>query len=181
MKKKILTILISILALCTCMFSLTACGGEDGSLAGHIAKEEWSITEKYHYHACKTENCTEKLDKENHTFDKNKKCTVCEYVTTEPMWTEISSNVFTINGTNLYVKVPNTQSSFAFAETINVAEGATYKVYTDIQCKEGSIIPSYMVNDLVVGDNTYYFLVSNEGSFPKIYTVTIRRRPMYTV
>ena len=157
------------------------CGVEYGSIAGHIAKEEWATTEKYHYHVCKTENCTEKLDKENHTFDKNKKCTVCEYVTTELMWTEISSDVFAIDGTSLYVKVPNNQTSFLFAETINVAEGATYKVYTDIQCKEESNIPSYMVNNLVVGDNTYYFLVSNEGSFPKIYTVTVHRRTMYTV
>ena len=31
MKKKILTILISILALCTCMFSLTACGNASNS------------------------------------------------------------------------------------------------------------------------------------------------------
>ena len=157
------------------------CGAEYGSLAGHIAKEAWSTTEKCHYYACKTENCTEKLDKENHTFDKNKKCIVCDYVTTALLGTEISSDIYEIDGTNLYVKVPNTQSSFAFAETINVAEGATYKVYTDIQCKEDSNIPSYLVNNLVVGDNTYYFLVSNEGSFPKIYKATIRRRPTYTV
>ena len=157
------------------------CGAEYGSLAGHIAKDEWSTTGKYHYHACKNENCTEKLDKENHTFDKNKKCTTCGYITTALLGTEISSDVYSIDGTNLYVKVPNKQTYFAFAETIEVAEGATYKVYTDIQCKEDSNIPSYMVNDLVAGNNTYYFLVNNEGSFPKIYTVTVRRRPMYTV
>ena len=118
---------------------------------------------------------------EDCTFDSNKACKECGYITTTLLGTEISSDVYDIDGDNLFVKVPNSQATFNFAETINVADGATYKVYSDIQCKEESNIPSYMVNDLVAGDNTYYFLVNNEGSFPKIYTVTVRRRPMYTV
>ena len=51
--------------------------------------------------------------------------------------------------------------SFIGAETIEVAENATYRVFTDINCKEIDSIPSYTVNNLNIGNNTYYFLVSN--------------------
>ena len=154
------------------------CNTEYGSLAGHVAKEEWSTTNKIHYHACETQGCTEKLDKENHTFDKNKKCTVCDYVTTDLLGTEISSDVFEINGTNLYVKVSNNQTSFYFGDVIEVAEGATFKVYADVK---GTIEIATYMSDIVVGDNTFYITVSNSGSIPKTYTATIRRRPMYSV
>ena len=156
------------------------CGIEYGSLAGHIAKPEWIATEKYHYHACQTQGCLEKLDKENHTFDKNKKCTVCEYVTTALLWTEISSDVFEISGTNLYVKVPNNKTSFYFGDVIEVAEGATYRIFTDVNGTTEVSTITY-TSTLVVGDNTFYIVVSNSGSVPKTYVTTIRRRPMYEV
>ena len=157
------------------------CNSTYGNFANCNPDTEWTATETHHYHACKTQGCTEKLDNEKHTFDKNKKCTVCDYITTALMGTEISSDIYEIDGTNLFVKVPNTQSSFTFAETIEVAENATYRVFTDINCKEIDSIPSYAVNDLKVENNTYYFLVSNGNAIPKVYTVTVRRRPMYTV
>ena len=102
-------------------------------------------------------------------------------MTTALLGTEISSNVYEISGTNLFVKVPNAQTNFSFAKTINIAKGATYKVYTDISCKEEYCIPSYVVNDLKEENNVYYFLVSNGDEIPQVYTVTIRRRPKYTV
>ena len=187
MKKKILSILITILALCTCIFTFTACGDkekdplEDCASGKHSIDTNWSQTETHHYRACLINGCAEKLDNEKHSFDKNKKCTVCGYVTTSLMGTEITSNIYEIDGTNLFVKVSNNQNYFNFAETIAVAESATYKVYTDIGCREIDCIPSYAVNNLSIGNNAFYILVTNEGYFPKTYTVTVRRRPMYDV
>ena len=157
------------------------CDAYYGTIGTHNKDTEWSQTETHHYHACLINGCTEKLDKEKHTFDKNKKCTVCEYVTTALMGTEIASDIYEIDGTSLFVKVPNSQNYFNFAETIEVAEGASYRVFSDINCKEIDCIPSYAVNDLKVENNTYYFLVSNGNAIPKVYTVTVRRRPMYDV
>ncbi|MBO5927897.1 MAG: leucine-rich repeat protein, partial [Clostridia bacterium] len=167
----------------TCQEKATCddCGAFYGAIGTHSKDTGWSQTETHHYHACLINGCTEKLDREKHTFDKNKKCTVCNYVTTALMGTEIASDIYEIDGTNLFVKVPNSQTNFNFAETIEVAEGASYRVFSDINCKETDCIPSYAVNDLFVENNTYYILVTNEGYFPKTYTVTVRRRPMYEV
>ena len=167
----------------TCQEKATCidCGSYHGTIGNHNADTEWTQTETHHYHACSTNGCTEKLDREKHDFDNNKKCTVCDYITTALMGTEITSDIYEIDGTNLFVKVPNSRNYFNFAETIEVAEGASYKVYTNINCKEIDCIPSYAVNDLSVENNTYYILVTNDGYFPKTYTVTVRRRPMYDV
>ena len=155
------------------------CGNYYGQLAGHDLDTEWSVSETHHYYACKTHGCNEKIDSEKHTFDKNKQCTVCDYVTTALLGTEISSDVYEINDVDLFVKIPHNQTYFYFSETIEVAEGATYSVYKNIECSDS--IPSYAVNNLTVGDNIFYFLVSNGSLIPKVYTVTVRRRPMYNV
>ena len=155
------------------------CGNYYGQLAGHDLDTEWSVSETHHYYACKTHGCNEKIDSEKHTFDKNKQCIVCDYVTTALLGTEISSDVYEVNNTDLFVKVAHNQTYFYFSETIEVAEGATYSVYKNIECTNS--IPSYAVNNLTVGDNIFYFLVSNGSLIPKVYTVTVRRRPMYNV
>ena len=166
-------------ATCQVKATCSVCGTVYGNLAEHSPKQDWIKTETHHYHEC-VYGCTEKLNYGEHDFDK-KKCNDCDYVTTTLLGTEISSEIYQINGTNLSVKVPNEQTNFSFAKTINVAKGATYKVYTDISCKSTYCIPSYAVNNLTVGNNTYYFLVSNGTEIPQVYTVKIRRRPMYTV
>ena len=167
-------------ATCQVKATCSVCETVYGNLAEHSPKQDWIKTETHHYHEC-VYGCTEKLNYGEHDFDSNKKCNDCDYVTTALLGTEISSEIYQINGTNLSVKVPNGQTNFSFAKTINVAKGATYKVYTDISCKETYCIPSYAVNNLIVGNNTYYFLVSNGTEIPQVYTVKIRRRPMYTV
>ena len=60
---------------------------------------------------------------------------------------------------------------------LTVANGASYIVARDIGCEQ--TIASKTVT-LEIGNNTYYVLVTN-GNAQKLYTVTVRRRPMYTV
>ena len=148
---------------------------------GHQPNQDWIITDTYHYHECLNVGCADKVNYAEHDFDKNKECADCGYITTALLGTEISSDIYEINGNTLFVKIANIQTSFTFAETVEVAKDATYKIYTDISCKESDCIASYVVGNLTTGNNTYYMLVSNEGTLPKIYTIVVYRNPMYTV
>ncbi len=76
-----------------------------------------------------------------------------------------------------YGKVSNATETFSFAEEITTAESAAYSVYTNLAQLheiENKTVP------LTVGDNTFYIFASRGSGF-KIYTVTLRRRPVYTV
>ena len=71
----------------------------------------------------------------------------------------------------------NETEIFSFTDDISIAKDATYVVARDIYCE--NIIHSKTV-PLSMGDNIFYILVTN-GKEMKLYTVTIRRLPMYTV
>ena len=185
MKKRFLTLLTCITLSLLCIFTLTACddnnSGDNENLGHtHTYSNEWSYDDNYHFKKATCEHSTEIKDKQEHTLS-GKDCTVCDYVSTVLFGTEISSSVYEINETNLFTKIPNNQTSFSFANSINVADGASYKIYTDITCREEYCIPSYAVNNLEIGNNTYYFLVTNTNVIPQVYEVIVRRRPMYEV
>ena len=78
---------------------------------------------------------------------------------------------------NVYGKVSNTQQTFSFLNEVSVTGKATFVVSNDIYGVNQ--IPTKTV-PLNVGDNTYYVLESI-GSNIRLFTVTIRRKPMYTV
>ena len=90
---------------------------------------------------------------------------------------DITSSLLNVSGETATLTVSNATETFSFLNDINVADGASYVLASDIGCQD--TIASKTVA-LVEGDNTYYILVTN-GSAQKLYTVTIRRRPMYTV
>ena len=90
---------------------------------------------------------------------------------------EISSSALTVSGETATATLSNATQTFSFLNDITVADGATYILATDIGCQ--NTIASKTVA-LEEGDNTYYILVTN-GNLQKLYTVTIRRRPIYTV
>ncbi|MBQ4585160.1 MAG: InlB B-repeat-containing protein [Clostridia bacterium] len=90
---------------------------------------------------------------------------------------EISSSALTVFGEIATATLSNATQTFSFLNDITVADGATYVLATDIGCQ--NTIASKTVA-LEEGDNTYYILVTN-GNLQKLYTVTIRRRPIYTV
>ena len=91
-----------------------------------------------------------------------------------------SSNIFTINNSSstLSCSVSNPTSFFSFNDTINIPLMNNWKLYNDINGKNE--ISSKTVN-LEIGDNIFYIVVENSSSSKKVYTVNIRRKPIYTV
>ncbi len=91
--------------------------------------------------------------------------------------TSVKSSQLTVDGDKIYGSVSNTTTVFSFLNDITVNDNASYVLSTDIGCE--ATIASKTVN-INIGDNTFYILVSN-GSEMKLYTVTLRRLPTYTV
>ena len=91
--------------------------------------------------------------------------------------TEIRSKNLTVSGNEIKGKVANAQTTFSFINDIEVADGATYTVCTDLACTKPVLSKTI---SLIDGDNVCYILVTN-GNDINLYTVTVRRRPMYTV
>ncbi len=80
-----------------------------------------------------------------------------------------------INGKEITMQIPNSQSVVAIANIITVSPYATYVVSNDIsgndQIASGTVTPN-------VGENIYYILVtSNDGSSKAQYTMKITREP----
>ncbi len=145
---------------------------------GHHYGEQWENDATYHWHDadCGHSLTTEKV---KHSFDDNWKCTVCDYQDIVLHGTELTSKAFRIDGTDLYTKVSNATETFSFINDIRVADGAIYTLHTDISCSGASELRAKTA-PLQIGDNTLYILVSN-GNDIELYTVEIRRRPIYTV
>ena len=91
--------------------------------------------------------------------------------------TNVKSEQLTVDGDRIYGSVSNTTTIFSFLNDITVNDSASYIVARDIDCTQ--TIPS-KTTSIGIGDNTFYILVSN-GNAMKLYTVTVRRLPTYTV
>ena len=145
---------------------------------GHTYSKEWSQNETEHWHSA---TCGHNLEKDRaaHTFDENKKCTVCDYITVKPLGLELQSSVFNIDKSNKtgYLKVANAVTDYDFSDKFTVADGARFDVCTDKECNNKIASKK---TDIVVGDNIFYILVTN-GNDVASYTLTLRRRPIYTV
>lgn len=81
------------------------------------------------------------------------------------------------DGETVYGKVSNTTETFSFLKEIEEHGNATYQVYKEITCE--TLLASKSIS-LNVGDNTVYIL-QTVGKDLKLYTVTVRRRPIYNV
>lgn len=77
----------------------------------------------------------------------------------------------------VYGKVSNATTTFSFLKEIEEHGNATYQVYKEITCE--TLLASKSIS-LNVGDNTVYIL-QTVGKDLKLYTVTVRRRPIYNV
>lgn len=149
-----------------------------GEAKGHTYSEEWSQSETEHWHMATCGHDVEK-DRAKHTFDENKKCTVCDYITVKPLGLELRSSEFDIDivAKSAYLKVANAVTDYDFSDKFAVADGAWFDVCTDKECNNKIASKK---SDIVAGDNIFYILVHN-GNNVASYTVTIRRRPVYTV
>ena len=91
----------------------------------------------------------------------------------------VSAEGFDLNGATLSASVPNATDSLSFPDRIRVSEGATWRLSRNAN---GSGEIKTKTVDLAVGDNTFYILVTSESRGKTVsYTVTVRRRPLYTL
>lgn len=81
------------------------------------------------------------------------------------------------DGTDVYGEVSNETTSFSFIDEIEVSGKATYVVCLDLYGLETALTK---IVPLESGDNVFYVL-EQVGENTKLYTVTIRRLPLYTV
>lgn len=89
----------------------------------------------------------------------------------------VSATGFEIDGTNMYIEVPNITTTYSFINLITVSSSATWDLYNDITATNK--IASKTIN-LSIGDNKVYILVSKNDEI-MLYTVTVRRLPIYEV
>ena len=83
-----------------------------------------------------------------------------------------------VNGTEVYGEVSNTTTTFSFLDEVKTSKTITYTVSLDIH---GTQVVETKTVALEIGNNTFYILEKDKNEASKLYTVTIRRRPMYTV
>ena len=91
--------------------------------------------------------------------------------------TAIASSALTVSGDTISGTCSNSTELFSFINDISVALNSFYTVAYDESFK--TVIDDKVV-PLEIGDNVFYILVEN-GSMSRCYTVTIRRLPTYTV
>lgn len=90
---------------------------------------------------------------------------------------EMKFKTLKMNGTNVSGVVPNATKSFSFKDEITTADGVGYTVSLDEYGTQSVVTKTV---PLEPGDNTFY-IIKAIGEDYTVYTVKIRRRPMYTV
>ena len=131
------------------------------------------------------------ITKEATEFEYGKKrytCTVCGHyyeVDTPKLIIDrtgaelISANGFTIDGNSCSISLPNTTTVYSFIKQITVSDYATWTISTDIYGINNVATKTVSLN---AGDNVVYLLItSGDGNNINLYTMTIRRRPIYRV
>ena len=78
---------------------------------------------------------------------------------------------------NVYGKVPNSQTTYSFLTEVSTPQNVSYIVSLDIYGIQQVPTKTVLIN---VGDNVFY-ITETVGNDITLYTVTIRRRPVYTV
>ena len=90
----------------------------------------------------------------------------------------ISFKTLSVDGYTAYGKFSNATTTFSFINEISATRGAKFEVYSDYECTN---IIKNKIPTLKSGDNIFYVLEYVDDDVVGLYTVTIRRRPMYTV
>ena len=95
-----------------------------------------------------------------------------------PATRKITFKTLTVDGNNnVYGKVPNSQTTYSFLTEVSTPHNVSYIVSLDIYGIQQVPTKTVPIN---VGDNVFY-ITETVGNDITLYTVTIRRRPVYTV
>ena len=172
---------------------------ETGAPLGHSYSSEWTTDENYHWHIATCEHANETTVKEVHiagdwiidieaTYEqagqKHKECTVCKKVLAIEELPQLPTDKITFNtlaiddNNSAYIKVANAETNYNFTEEISVSGNAEYVVALDVNGIYRSLTN---VVPLTEGDNIFYVFEMLSGKIQNTYTITIRRRPIYTV
>lgn len=91
-----------------------------------------------------------------------------------------SSGIFEINQekSTISCSVSNTTENFSFNDTFKISDNNSWGLYYDIT---GTLEIKSKTVLLNVGDNTFYVLIENNSGKKRVYSATVRRRPMFTV
>lgn len=109
------------------------------------------------------------------TEDNNSSVSINEGVNSQ---SGISFKTLTVDGTNVYGKVSNSTETFSFIDEILQTANSRFIVSLDIcglQQVATKMIP------LAVGDNQVYITEIVDDEPIKVYTLIVRRRPMYEI
>ena len=95
-----------------------------------------------------------------------------------PATRKITFKTLTVDeNNNVYGKVPNSQTTYSFLTEVSTPQNVSYIVSLDIYGIQQVPTKTVPIN---VGDNVFY-ITETVGNDITLYTVTIRRRPVYTV
>lgn len=167
----------------------------------HKYSSDWQTNSTQHWHECPKDG--DKSNIANHDYDNGfitkdptefdygeivYTCLVCEYKKSEQLPKLIidrsgaellSAEGFTFVDNNGKISLSNATETYSFINQITVSDYATWTISTDI----------YGINTIVtktiplaIGDNVVYLLItSGDGNNISLFTMTIRRHPIYTV
>ena len=143
---------------------------EEIAATGHNFKDNYDFDSSEHWHCC-INGCGSVDEKIKHNIVDGE-CITCKYYPEDVFFNTLKN----IDGV-MFCKVSNSTQIFSFIEEVKTFGEFTYTVCVDLSCTNS--IPSKTVS-LEVGDNLFYILAS-DGNNSKLYTVNIRRRPIYEV
>ena len=112
------------------------------------------------------------------------RCSVCGATKDVPVPKLLNANLrsaadFTVTEKSGSLVLSNATESYSFTDRIAVSPSATWAIASD---ENGENVISSNTVPLSVGDNTVYLIVtSGDGKLTSTYTMTIRRRPTFTV
>jgi hypothetical protein len=145
----------------------------------HNYSDQLKFDSTHHFYECV--HCGKKKSVKKHvssgeaTAGRDEVCRICGYVIEKGSGLSFSS--LSVDGDEVYGKVSNSTAQFSFSDEIRTAVGTEYTVSFD---RNGSELTSETVS-LKVGDNVFYVTEIIDGEKTQTYTVTIRRRAVYTV
>ena len=152
MKKFIITLLMLMLCVSTALFTASCSEDQESSSAPE------SIVESNTESVIESESETESEIVDEQSF--------------------IEFKTLTVDGLTVYGKVSNETTTFSFINEIRTDKNCKYEVSLDIYGVQLVISKTIALN---VGDNVVYVIEFKNDEPINLYTVTIRRRPLYRV